>query len=113
MTATTRDLYRALGAALQVPGVERHSARLVCDGYLPRAGDEVDEDDAAPTSAARRQRRFRERRRRGAFMVPVEVTCEMVEALIKHGNLDEADARDLDCVGEAIAAAARRGLNLT
>ncbi len=60
--------------------------------------------------AARRQRRFRERRRRGAFMVPVEVTCEMVEALIKQGNLVEADARDLDCVGEAIAAAASRGL---
>ncbi len=113
MTATTRDLCRALGATLQVPGVERHSARLVRDGYLPRAGDEVDEDDAAPTSAARRQRRFRERRRRGAFMVPVEVTCEMVEALIKRGNLDDANARDLDCVGEAIAAAARRGLNLT
>ncbi len=113
MTATTRDLCRALGAALQVPGVERHSARLVRDGYLPRAGDEVDEDDAAPTPAARRQRRFRERRRRGAFMVPVEVTCEMVEALIKRGDLDEADARDLDCVGEAIAAAARRGFNLT
>ena len=68
--------------------------------------------DAPPTSAARRQRRFRERRRRGAFMVPVEVTCEMVEALIKRGNLDEADARDLDCVGEAIAAAARECLLL-
>ncbi len=69
--------------------------------------------DTAPTPAARRQRRFRERRRRGAFMVPVEVTCEMVEALIKRGDLDEADARDLDCVGKVIAAAARRGLNLT
>ncbi len=67
----------------------------------------------APTSAARRQRRFRERRRRGAFIVPVEVTCGLIEALIKRGALDEADARDLDCVCEAIAAAARRGLNLT
>ncbi len=69
--------------------------------------------DAAPTPAAERQRRFRERRRRGVFVVQVEVTCEMVEALIKRGHLDEADARHLDCVGEAIAAAARRGLNLT
>ena len=44
---TTRDLCGALGAALQVPGVERYAARLVRDGYLPRAGDEVDEGDAA------------------------------------------------------------------
>lgn len=65
------------------------------------------------TSAAERQRRFRERRRRGAFMVPVEVNCGLIEALIKRGDLDEADARDLDCVGEATAAAARRGLDLT
>ncbi len=69
--------------------------------------------DAAPSPAARRQRRFRERRRRGAFMAQVEVTGEMVEALVKRGDLDEADARGLDCVGEAIAAAARRGLDLT
>ncbi len=69
--------------------------------------------DAAPSPAARRQRRFRERRRRGAFMAQVEVTGEMVEALVKRGDLDEADARGLDCVGAAIAAAARRGLDLT
>ncbi len=110
---TTRDLCGALGAALQVPGVERHAARLVRDGYLPRAGDEVDEDNAAPTFAARRQRRHRERRQRGCFVVPVEVTCEMVQALIDQGDIDEANSSDLDCVGEAIAAAARRGLNLT
>ncbi len=36
----------------------------------------------------------------------------MVEALIKRGDLDEADARDLDCVGEAIAVAARECLLL-
>ncbi len=29
------------------------------------------------------------------------------------GDVDEADSSDLDCVGEAIAAAARRGLELT
>ncbi len=48
---TTRDLCHTLGAALQVPGVERYAARLLRDGYLPRAGDEVDEADAAPTFA--------------------------------------------------------------
>ncbi len=69
--------------------------------------------DAAPTPAAERQRRHRERRRAGIFVVPVPITGQMVEALCKRGDLDEADALDLDCVGEAIAAAARRGLDLT
>ncbi len=110
--ATTRALCGVLDAALQSSGADKYAARLVRDGYLPRAGDEVDEDDAAPTFAARRQRRFRERRRRGVFVVPVEVNCDLIEALIKRGDLDEPDARDLDCVGEAIAAAARRGLDL-
>ena len=68
---------------------------------------------AAPIPDKERQRRFRERRRRGAFVAPVEVTGEIVEALVKRGDLDEAGARDLDSVGEAIAAAARRGLDLT
>ncbi len=110
---TTRALCRALGAALQVPGVARHATRLVRDGYLPRAGDEVDEDDAAPTPAAERQRRHRERRRHGVFVARVLVTCEMVQALVKQGDVDEANSSDLDCVGEAIAAAARRDLGLT
>ncbi len=66
--------------------------------------------DAAPIPDKERQRRFRERRRRGVFVAPVQVTGEIVEALVKRGDLDEAGARDLDCVGEAIAAAARRGL---
>ena len=107
---TTRDLCGALGAALQVPGVEKYAARLVRDGYLPRTGDE---DDAASTPAARRQRRHRARRKQGRFVVPVEVTGEMVEALVDQGDVDEANSSDLDCVGKAIAAAARRGLDLT
>ncbi len=65
------------------------------------------------TPAARRQRRFRERRRHGVFVVPVEVTCAMITALVDQGDVDEANSSDLDCVGEAIAAAARRGLDLT
>ncbi len=66
-----------------------------------------------PIPDRERQRRFRERRRRGVFVAPVEVTGEIVEALVKLGDLDEAGVRDLDSVGEAIAAAARRDLDLT
>ncbi len=66
-----------------------------------------------PTPAARRQRRHRARRKQGRFVVPVEVRGEMVEALVDRGDLDEANSNDLDWVGEAIAAAARRGLDLT
>ncbi len=107
---TARDLCGALGAALQVPGVERYAARLVRIGYLPRAGDE---DDASTTPAARRQRRHRARRKQGRFVVPIEVTCEMITALVDQGDVDEANSTDLDCVGKAISAAARRGLDLT
>ncbi len=66
-----------------------------------------------PIPDKERQRRHRERRRAGIFVVPVQVTREMVEALCKRGDLDEADDLDVDCVGEAIAAAARRDLDLT
>jgi len=60
-----------------------------------------------PIPDRERQRRLREHRRRGVFVTPVEVTGEIVEAPVKRGDLDEADARDLDSVGEAIAAAER------
>ncbi len=46
-------------------------------------------------------------------MVPVEVTCAMIAALVDQGDVDEANSSNLDRVGEAIAAAARRGLDLT
>ncbi len=69
--------------------------------------------DAAPSPDARRPRRHRARRQRGCFVVPVEVTCEMVEALVDQGDVDEANSSDLDYVGKAITAAARRGLDLT
>ncbi len=68
---------------------------------------------AALSPAAKRQRRFRERRHRGVFVVPVEVTCVMAQALIDQGDIDEANSSDLECVGKAITAAARRGLDLT
>ena len=67
----------------------------------------------APTSAAERQRRHRARRKQGRFVVPVEVNGEMVDALCRRGDVDEANSSDLDQVGEAIAVAARRGLDLT
>ncbi len=83
---------------------------MVRDGYLPRSGDE---DAAVPTPSAERQRRHRARRKQGRFVVPIEVTCEIVEALVDRRDVDEANSTDLDCVGKAITAAARRGLDLT
>ncbi len=52
--------------------------------------------DDAPIPAAERQRRHRERRRHGVFVVPVEVTGAMVEALVDQGDVDEANSSDLD-----------------
>ncbi len=69
--------------------------------------------DAGPSPSAERQRRHRERRRHGVFVARVLVTCEMVQALVDHGDVDEANSSDLDYVGKAITAAARRGLDLT
>ncbi len=69
--------------------------------------------DAAPIPDKERKRRHRERQRRGVFVVPVEVTCAMAQALVDQGDVDEANSSDLDCVGKAIVAAARRGLDLT
>ena len=43
----------------------------------------------------------------------VLVTGEMVEVLVGQGDVDDANSSDLDCVGKAISAAARRGLDLT
>jgi len=77
----------------------------------------VHDDDlsraVAPTSAARRQRRHRARRKQGCFVVPVEVTCAMITALVDQGDVDEADSSNLERVGKAIVAATRRGLELT
>ncbi len=66
-----------------------------------------------PIPDKERQRRHRARRRYGVFVVLVEVTGELVEALCRRGDLDEANSSDLDCVGKGIAAAARRDLDLT
>ncbi len=45
-------------------------------------------------------------------MVPFEVTYEMITALVDRGDVDEANSSNLDYVSEAIAAAARRDLDL-
>ncbi len=68
---------------------------------------------ATPTPAARRRRRHRARRKQGCFVVPFEVTCEMITALVDQGGVDEADSSDLERVGKAIATATRWGLELT
>ncbi len=65
------------------------------------------------STPAERQRRHRARRKHGRFVVPVEVTGEMIQALVDQGDVDEANSSDLDRVGKAITAAARRGLDLT
>ncbi len=64
------------------------------------------------TPGAWRARRHRERQRQGVCVVPVKVTWEMVEALIKHGDLDEGVADDHNEIGKSIAAAAYRALQL-
>jgi len=46
-------------------------------------------------------------------VVPVEVTGEMITALVEQGGMDEANSSNLDSVGEAITAAVRRDLDLT
>ncbi len=70
------------------------SITAVHDGALSRP--------AAPTPGAERQRRHRARRKLGCFVVPVEVTCEMVEVLCSRGDLDgyATMKRILRAVGE-------------
>ena len=48
----------------------------------------------APTPAAARARRYRERRLRGARIVPVEIDVELLEALSELGLIDPDDADD-------------------
>ena len=66
-----------------------------------------------PLSDAERQRPHRARRKQGRFVVSIETTGEMISALVDQGVVDEANSSDLDCIGDATATAARRGLDLT
>ncbi len=97
--------HRGTGAVRRPMAGGGMSLTTVHDGDLPKA--------SASTPAASRQRRHRARRKQGRFVVPVEVTCEMISALVDQGVVDEDDSSNLDCVGEAIAAAASRDLDLT
>ena len=65
-----------------------------------------------PTAAAR-QRRLRRRRKLGLLLAVTEVSLCLAEHLVEAGLLREEDATDPKRLGEAIAAAARRGLDLT
>ncbi len=65
-----------------------------------------------PTAAAR-QRRLRRRRKLGLLLAVTEVSLCLAEHLVEAGLLCEEDATEPERLGEAIAAAARRGLDLT
>jgi hypothetical protein len=96
-----------------VPATAFDLARKANDSAAEMVGVVIEPMPTASTPAALRQRRHRARRKQGRFVVPVEVTCDLITALLDLGDVDEANSSDLDCVGEAIAAAARRGLDLT
>lgn len=55
------------------------------------------------TAAAERQRRWRERAREGRLVVQIEVSPEVVDALVDAGRLGQWDERDRTAVGDAIA----------
>ncbi len=97
-----------MDVALQGSGAEKHAARLVRDGYLRRAGDEVDDADAAPSPAAERQRRHRERRRLGIVVAHAEVPVQLVDALVNEGDLAEIDTTDPWALGSALVGAVRK-----
>ena len=59
------------------------------------------------------KRRTRARRKLGRYVVPVEICCEMITALVDQGDVAEANSSDPNSVCEAIAAVARRGLDIT
>ena len=56
------------------------------------------------TSAARRQRHYRDRSRKGVKVAPVEVTEEVIDALVRRGWLPADQAANMRQVGEAASA---------
>ncbi len=71
------------------------SITVMRNGDLSRA--------AAPTPAARRQRRHRARRKQDLFVVPVEVTREMIASLVDQGDVDEANSTGLAMCQSGVA----------
>lgn len=58
---------------------------------------------AGAVPSAERARRFRARQQQGVSVVAVEVTQDVVAALVERGWLSEAQANDRDAVGAALA----------
>ena len=58
--------------------------------------------------AAERQRRYRERLRRGAQVITVEVDNELFEVLIDRGFLRPYDEDSPECIARALVDAARK-----
>ena len=56
----------------------------------------------APSPAAERMRRHRVRRKRGRFVVPVELAEEHLDMLTAGGWLNDGDAGDTEACGAAI-----------
>lgn len=59
-------------------------------------------DHAEPVSAAERMRRYRERQRAGVRCVPVEVSREVIDALVARGLLDSDSAATDAELGQAL-----------
>ncbi len=62
-----------------------------------------------PTPGALKQRRYRERRKRGLCVVPLEVSEAEIDHLVRSGLLDPVDASDLEKVAKAIRSAMHEG----
>ena len=57
----------------------------------------------ATSSSVERSRRYRQRKREGAILVPVETSAGAIDGLVRHGLLDQTDIGDRDKIGNAIA----------
>lgn len=66
--------------------------------------------DGQASSAAARARRARDRKRRGAQLVTLEVTKATIDRLVGLGLVPEADRADHDTLRDAVVALARAGL---
>ncbi len=58
---------------------------------------------------AERQRRYRERRKRGLCVVPLEVSEAEIDHLVRSGLLDPLDASDPEKLATAIRSAMHEG----
>ena len=61
------------------------------------------------TRGALKQRRYRERRKRGLCVVPLEVSEAEIDHLVRSGLLDPLDASDPEKLATAIRSAMHEG----